>query len=140
MLKRMGKFSRFAMLFLLIAMGAAVLGIIMLIVFQLQLPAGAVTFIVPMAAGTIVGQWQFQEAEKTPENMALWVDALQFAGIGLLVTLMMSALIVLNPSNSGVVQELGIPLLFGILVGLYLVYVLAIRLGLGIGIKSAQNK
>ncbi|MEM9715531.1 MAG: ABZJ_00895 family protein [Pseudomonadota bacterium] len=139
MLKQFSKNTRFALVFLLIAMAAAVLVLVVQLVFAVTV-GGAVTFVVPMAAGMFAGQWEAQDRGAMPDGKFMWTESARYAGIGLLVSLLMSVLAVLSPQNQEMLSMLSIPVWIAILAFAYGIYVLAVRLGMGIGAKSVLNK
>ena len=139
-IKNQAKRTRFGMVFLLVSMAAALLTILAFLVFRLSPPLGALSFVVPMAAGMIVGQWHTEDAQSEPTGMDLWQDAFVFAIIGVVVSLMMSVPAAMAPANLALIQDFGILNVIVILAIFYAVSVLAIRFGLGLGMTAAKNK
>lgn len=140
MLKNLPKNTRFAMVFLLISMVAAFVVLVMLLTLNIQAGAGAMAFVIPLGAGMFAGQWEYQEQGKMPEGSFLWTEAVRYAAIGLAMFVAMCAIMFMSPQNLAALQEIGIPTIAGALIVLYAVNLLAIRLGLGIGLKSERNK
>ena len=140
MIRRQAKYTRFSMLFLLISMASVVIGIVIVLALGIGFPGGVIAFVVPMASGMIVGQWQYEETGVVPEGRELWIDALRYAAIGLGVTFLMAVPGFLAPSNADILSDIGVLGFVAITGVLFVVCLLAVRLGLGLGMKAGKNK
>ncbi|MEO0343797.1 MAG: ABZJ_00895 family protein [Pseudomonadota bacterium] len=140
MIKQLDKNMRFAMVFLLAAMAAAALMLVVRLTLGLTVGLGAVSFVVPLVGGMFAGMWGYEDTGKVAATKALWTEAAQFAGVAILVTVLMSGLVIFGPGNSAFLATINPLYAVGGLVMLYVIFVLAIRLGLTLGIRSAMNK
>ncbi|MEO1562667.1 MAG: ABZJ_00895 family protein [Pseudomonadota bacterium] len=139
MLKKMDKNLRFAMVFLLAAMVGTVIVLLMFLLFRIDAGVGGVAFAVPLIAGMFSGQWHFQEHGQ-PTNYDMWMESLRFGGIGLVVGALMGALVLASPQNADLIASIPIWGWLAAVVGFYGLMVFGVRLGFGIGVRSAANK
>ena len=139
LLRQLDKNVRFAMVFLLAAMGAALVAILMFLLFRVSVGAGGLTFLVPLIAGLFAGQWHFQD-HGLPTQKEMWMESIVFGGISVGVGLLMSALVLTSPRNTELLFSIPIWGWGAGLIGFFAVMTLGVRLGFGIGVKSEANK
>ncbi|MEM0977050.1 MAG: ABZJ_00895 family protein [Pseudomonadota bacterium] len=139
MLKKLDKNARFGLLFMFVAICALIVVLVLRLVLGFVVGAGAVSFAVPLIAGMFAGKWHVEDVG-APDSSKLLSESLRFALIAFLIVLAITLMMFLSPQRPGSLQSIPIYTWVGAPIVAIVVIGLGIRLGFGIGVRSALNK
>ncbi len=138
MLKGMNRYLRYGIIFAGMLIAVSLIKVVLDMVFGLRVGSGT-SFVVPMVMGLLVGQWYFENGGTAPSGSERWGDAMRFGALGVLISLVMTAIVL--PFVGGMEMFAAVGPVGGliILVILMVLFILSTRVGIWLGVRTTLN-